>query len=105
MAARASAEIEIVTTPQNMGMGLAAGSPCATWIIAAASHERPFHDNESGALQMSHDSIGDYRCDVFIRALRLEAAVCASFKKEVEALLRPHAGAGTAPYSNHPRKL
>jgi hypothetical protein len=32
-----------------------------TWIIGAASDRRPFHDNESGVLQMPHDPItGDF---------------------------------------------
>jgi hypothetical protein len=48
---------------------LESGGPCATRIITTARGRRPFHDNESGALQMSHDPIGDDRSHVRIRVM------------------------------------
>jgi hypothetical protein len=47
--------------PPNMGSALASGSPRATRIVAAASDWWPFHDDESGALQMPDNAIGDNR--------------------------------------------
>ena len=52
----------------NMGSALlASGSPRATRIVAAPSDRWPFHDDESGALQMPNNAIGDNRSHVFIR--------------------------------------
>jgi|SRR5580704_14238999 hypothetical protein len=39
------------------------------WIVAAASDRWPFHDDESGALQMPDNAIGDNRSHVFIRVV------------------------------------
>jgi hypothetical protein len=52
-----------------MASRLKSGSPCATWIVATAQGRRPFHDNESGPLQMSHDPIGDDCSHVCIRVM------------------------------------
>jgi hypothetical protein len=44
-------------------------SPCATWIIAPAQGWRLLHDNESGALEVPHDPVGDNRSHVLIRVV------------------------------------
>jgi hypothetical protein len=53
----------------DMGAGLESASPCATRIVATAQGRRFLHDNVAGALQMSHDPIGDNRGHVFIRVV------------------------------------
>jgi hypothetical protein len=52
-----------------MASRLKSGSPCAIWIVATAQGRRPFHDNESGPLQMSHDPIGDDCSHACIRVM------------------------------------
>jgi hypothetical protein len=47
--------------PPRFVTRLESGRPRATWIVATARGRRLLHDNESGALQMSYDPIGDNR--------------------------------------------
>jgi hypothetical protein len=55
-----------IRAPAWRRSALASGSPRATRIVATASDRRPFHDDESGALQMSDNAIGYNRSHVFI---------------------------------------